>query len=182
MELEPNSPTRGKEKTVGKKALLSSADKRKIDRSSVDRRQLKGKAKVVSVEPDQPSTSGVKECRQFSLHPETDVGQRKMIFMITCASEGQIVDVIVDGGSCENMVLENLVKQLRLRRYKVRTPYRMSWFRKGGEISVKYRCLVLLQLKDYKDKVWCDVVPMDACHILLGRLWQYDRQAIHDGR
>ena len=94
--------------------------------------------------------------------------------MITYASEGQIVDVIVDGGSCENMVSKNLVKQLRLRKYKVKTPYRMSWFRKGGEISVKYRCLVPLQLKDYKDEVSCDVVPMDACHILLGRPWQYD--------
>ena len=33
----------------------------------------------------------------------------------------------------------------------------------------------------YKDKVWCDVIPMDACHLLLGRPWQYDRRAIHDG-
>ena len=26
------------------------------------------------------------------------------------------------------------------------------------------------------------VVPMDACHILLGRPWQYDRQTMHDGK
>ena len=25
-------------------------------------------------------------------------------------------------------------------------------------------------------------MPMDCCHILLGRPWQYDRYAIHDGR
>ncbi|XP_077239771.1 uncharacterized protein LOC143880685 [Tasmannia lanceolata] len=30
--------------------------------------------------------------------------------------------------------------------------------------------------------VWCDVVAMDSCHLLLGRPWQYDRGAIHDGR
>lgn len=29
--------------------------------------------------------------------------------------------------------------------------------------------------------VVCDVVPMEACHILLGRPWQYDKKAIHDG-
>jgi hypothetical protein len=34
----------------------------------------------------------------------------------------------------------------------------------------------------YKDKMWCDVVAMDACHLLLGRPWQYDRSAHHDGR
>ena len=30
-------------------------------------------------------------------------------------------------------------------------------------------------------EVWCDVVPMDVCHLLLGRPWQYDRQIIYDG-
>ncbi|XP_026443937.1 uncharacterized protein LOC113344089 [Papaver somniferum] len=32
------------------------------------------------------------------------------------------------------------------------------------------------------DKVWCDVVLMDACHLLLGRPWKYDRFMNHDGR
>ena len=34
----------------------------------------------------------------------------------------------------------------------------------------------------YKDKIWCDVVEMDACHILLGRPWQFDRAVQHDGQ
>uniref|UniRef100_A0A2N9H665 Integrase catalytic domain-containing protein n=1 Tax=Fagus sylvatica TaxID=28930 RepID=A0A2N9H665_FAGSY len=33
----------------------------------------------------------------------------------------------------------------------------------------------------YKDEVLCDVAPMHAGHILLGRLWQFDRKATHDG-
>ena len=27
----------------------------------------------------------------------------------------------------------------------------------------------------------CDLVPMEATHILLGRPWQLDRKAFHDG-
>ena len=27
----------------------------------------------------------------------------------------------------------------------------------------------------------CDVVPMTVCHMLLGRPWQYDKHALHDG-
>nr|GEV25963.1 putative reverse transcriptase domain-containing protein [Tanacetum cinerariifolium] len=34
----------------------------------------------------------------------------------------------------------------------------------------------------YFDNVWCDVVLMDACHIIIGRPWQFDRCKIHDGR
>ena len=34
----------------------------------------------------------------------------------------------------------------------------------------------------YKDTLWCDVVAMDAFHLLLGRPWQYDREVSHNGR
>ncbi|XP_057819424.1 uncharacterized protein LOC131032466 [Cryptomeria japonica] len=33
----------------------------------------------------------------------------------------------------------------------------------------------------YKDKVLCDIIPMDVCHLLLGKPWQFDRRAQHDG-
>jgi hypothetical protein len=28
----------------------------------------------------------------------------------------------------------------------------------------------------------CDVIPMDVCHVFLGRPWKYYRNVIHDGR
>ena len=34
----------------------------------------------------------------------------------------------------------------------------------------------------YHDYVDCDVVPMQACSLLLGRPWQYDNNDIHHGR
>ncbi|KAI5673464.1 hypothetical protein M9H77_13828 [Catharanthus roseus] len=33
----------------------------------------------------------------------------------------------------------------------------------------------------YKDEILCDVVPMQACHLLLGRPWQFDRKSLHNG-
>jgi hypothetical protein len=40
---------------------------------------------------------------------------------------------------------------------------------------------VALSIGKYEDEVLCDVVPMHACHLLLGRPWQYDKRAKHDG-
>ncbi|XP_057846395.2 uncharacterized protein LOC131056078 [Cryptomeria japonica] len=33
----------------------------------------------------------------------------------------------------------------------------------------------------YKDKFLYDIVPMDVCHLLLGRPWKFDRRAQHYG-
>jgi hypothetical protein len=59
----------------------------------------------------------------------------------------------------------------------------LKWLKKGNEVIVSKRCLVNFSIgTKYKDRTWCDVVAMDACHLLLGRLWQYDRNVHHDGR
>ncbi|XP_074306014.1 uncharacterized protein LOC141641243 [Silene latifolia] len=34
----------------------------------------------------------------------------------------------------------------------------------------------------YNNDILCDVVPIDACHVLLGRPWKYDRNMVHHGR
>jgi hypothetical protein len=46
---------------------------------------------------------------------------------------------------------------------------------------VTRKVLVALSIGKYEDEVLCDVVRMHACHLLLGRPWQYDRRAMHDG-
>ena len=38
------------------------------------------------------------------------------------------------------------------------------------------------KIRHYFDEVLCDIMPMDYCHILLDKSWQYDRYAMHDRR
>lgn len=52
---------------------------------------------------------------------------------------------------------------------------------KGHQILVNEQCLGSFQIGNYRDEIICNVMPMDACHILLGRPWQYDRKTIYDG-
>jgi hypothetical protein len=47
---------------------------------------------------------------------------------------------------------------------------------------VSQQCQVEFKIGRYRDEILCDVIPMDVCHILLGRPWQFDRKVIHDGR
>nr|GEY76652.1 RNA-directed DNA polymerase [Tanacetum cinerariifolium] len=60
-------------------------------------------------------------------------------------------------------------------------PYQLTRLKKGNVVRVTQRCLVHFSIGNkYTDEVWCEVIPMDACHLLLGRPWQYDRRTKHD--
>ena len=48
-------------------------------------------------------------------------------------------------------------------------------------MKVSKQVLISFSISRYKDEVLCDIVPMFAAHMLLGRPWQYDRKLNHDG-
>uniref|UniRef100_A0A2N9HBM8 CCHC-type domain-containing protein n=1 Tax=Fagus sylvatica TaxID=28930 RepID=A0A2N9HBM8_FAGSY len=56
-----------------------------------------------------------------------------------------------------------------------------KWLNDCGEVRVDRQVLVTFSIGKYLDEVLCDVVPMHAGHILLGRPWQYDRRVTHNG-
>jgi hypothetical protein len=53
---------------------------------------------------------------------------------------------------------------------------------KRHQVMVTRQCLVEFKIGGYRDEILCDVIPMDVCHVLLGRPWKFDRNVIHDGR
>ncbi|XP_060183112.1 uncharacterized protein LOC132613073 [Lycium barbarum] len=117
----------------------------------------------------------------ISLENEEDM-QRENLFHARCRVKGKVCSLIVDGGSCANVASQTLVEQLKLPTLKHSRPYRLQWLNECGELRVTKQVLVKFKIGSYQDEVKCDVVPMQACHLLLGRPWQYDRAVIHDGR
>ncbi|KAG5527003.1 hypothetical protein RHGRI_028065 [Rhododendron griersonianum] len=108
---------------------------------------------------------------------------RNNIFQSTCTIGGKVCHLVIDSGSCENVVSEEAVHKLGLATEKHPSPYKLSWLMKGNEVTVSKRCLVSFSIgSKYKDNAWCDVIAMDACHLSLGRPWQYDRNALHEGK
>ena len=79
------------------------------------------------------------------------------------------------------MVSQEMVDKLKLLYDKHPHPYQIAWFKKGNELTVNKRCSIKFSIsKTYTDEVWCDVILMDPCHLLVRRPWKYDRKVIHD--
>jgi hypothetical protein len=112
-----------------------------------------------------------------------DDWMRTNTFHTTCIVADKVCKMIIDCGSCENVVSEETIQKLQLKTDHHPKPYKLLWLNKVSEVKVDKRCLVSFSVgKKYFDNAWSDVVSMDTCHILLGRPWQYDRSVVHDGR
>jgi ferredoxin len=107
--------------------------------------------------------------------------QRENIFNTRCYVQSKVCGLIIDSGSCVNVCSTTLVSKLNLCSVKHAKPYRLQWLNDSGEVKVTKQVVVSFSIGKYVDEVLCDVVPMQASHILLGRPWQYHRKAIHDG-
>ena len=120
--------------------------------------------------------------RALSTHSkEEDDAQRENIFHTRCYVQGKVCSVIIDGGSCTNVASVSMVEKLGLPTMKHQKPYKLQWLNDSGEVRVTKQVLVSFRIGKYEDEVLCDVVPMQASHLLLGRPWQYDRHVKHDG-
>ncbi|XP_038986478.1 uncharacterized protein LOC120111977 [Phoenix dactylifera] len=121
--------------------------------------------------------------RALSIQPKDDGDkeQREHIFHTRCHVKGKICTMIIDSGSCTNVASTLLVDKLELPTMKHPNPYKLQWLNECGEVRVNKQVLVSFSIGKYTDEILCDVAPMHASHILLGRPWQFDRKVTHNG-
>jgi hypothetical protein len=123
--------------------------------------------------------------RKVLLKPEVEFEkpvQRNSLFRIAFKTKDKVCKVIIDSGSTNNLVSIEMVEKLELKTITHPMPYKVSWMQKRHQVMITKQCLVEIKIGGYKDEILCDVIPMDVCHILLGRPWQFDKNVIHDGR
>ncbi|KAK1651401.1 hypothetical protein QYE76_069206 [Lolium multiflorum] len=122
-------------------------------------------------------------CGHSSAHHSTpSYGRPKMQHLPNaCRIGGKSIKVIIDGGSCHNLASTELCEKLNLTLRKHPHPYHVQWLSDKGNVKIQHTVTVNFKIGPYDDTVECDVVPMTVCHMLLGRPWQFDKKAIHDG-
>jgi hypothetical protein len=94
---------------------------------------------------------------------------------------GKVAKLVINPRSGMNVVSVEGVRKLGLETKRHTTPYQLEWLTKGNEVRVSKYCQVPFSIgAKYVDHVWCDVVDMATCHLLLGKPWQDDKATIHD--
>lgn len=136
--------------------------------------------KEVSVDPPLCLTTLLTRFASHSRLLDGEDDQRKAIFCTTCKVGDTMCSLIVDDGSCQNVISTEVVQNLGPLTVPLESRYRLKWLDKGSELWVRKKVLLAFEIGEYKDTNECDV-PMQACHVLLGKHWQFDRNE-HNGR
>ena len=119
---------------------------------------------------DDEACVGVVRC-VLSTTVDNDDWKRISIFHTVIQSGDKKFKLVIDQGSSMNMVSKDAVKLLNLKVEPHPNPFRVAWVN-DHTLHVAQRCLVSIQMRDYKDEIYCNVLPMDV--VLLGRPWFYD--------
>jgi len=95
--------------------------------------------------------------------------QREQIFHTQCTIGSKMCELIIDGGTRTNVAFTTLIDKLQVSTKVHPTPYTLQWLKQGNEVIVSKQAFILFSAGPYCGEVVCDVLPMDACNILLGR-------------
>ena len=80
-----------------------------------------------------------------------------------------------------NVVSKDVVKLLNLKVKPHPYTFRVAWVN-DHTLSVAQMCIFFIQMGDYKDEIYCDVLPMDVAHVLLGHPCLYDLNVANFGK
>lgn len=78
------------------------------------------------------------------------------------------VNIIFDNESLNNLISRRAMEELKLKSRPHTKPYQISWIKHGEGVKISEQCAVKLSIgNQYSDEVHCNIVDMDAAHIIL---------------
>jgi hypothetical protein len=122
------------------------------------------------------------QCVLSTQMERVEQNQRHTLFQTKCVIKERLCHIIIDAGSCNNLASSDMVDKLALTTKPHPRPYHIQWLNNSGKAKVTKLVRLNFAIGPYHDVVECNVVPMQACHILLGRPWKFDKDSMHHGR
>jgi hypothetical protein len=105
------------------------------------------------------------------------------LFMHNNQIKHKLATLILDNGSQNNLVSQDLVQHLQLPTTPHLDPYQLGWVQRGGPcITIARCCAVTFSIGPFRDIVVCDVSPLDYVDLLLGLPYQQDRQEVYHAK
>ena len=101
-------------------------------------------------------------------------------FQIHCDIKGKTFLMIIDEGSLSNLASTYVVEKYGLETVEHPHPYQLRGNDDHDAILVTRRVLVPFSVGRYEDEVVCDVVPLHASHVVIGKPWVEGRGAAYD--
>ncbi|XP_020679784.1 uncharacterized protein LOC110097627 [Dendrobium catenatum] len=131
-------------------------------------------------EEDTPADLMVVRCALSHPKPNDD-WRRTSIFHTFTKIGDKSCKVIIDSGSCINVVSSAMISKLNIKATPHPNPYKVAWIN-STTIEIKDRSLIPITFAGYQEKIWCDVLTMDVGQIILGRPWLFDNDVHIYGR
>jgi len=128
------------------------------------------------IQPDEDDNNCFISLRVLSVTAtKEENGQRHNHFHTRGMIKEKLCRIIVDNGRCNNIARQELVNRIELKQRCHPNLYKMQWLNDCGVLRVNHVMTVAFSIGRYNDLVECDVVLMQACQLLLGKPWLYDR-------
>jgi hypothetical protein len=87
------------------------------------------------------------------------------------------IDTLIDSGYQSNLILEEVVKKLRLETKMDHKPYSLIWISNNHKFPITKQCIIKFAITSkYVDEVTCDVVLLETCGMVLGIPYLYDHK------
>ena len=92
-------------------------------------------------EPERRTNMILRRVLKSTITP-LEKNQRSKLFTTRCMVDNKICDIIVDSGSCTNVVANLLIKKLNYPTHNHPLPYKLHWLDNNGSIEVDKQALM----------------------------------------
>jgi hypothetical protein len=89
--------------------------------------------------------------------------------------KGTLLHFIIDSGSQKNLISAKVVEWFTPPTMSHPQPYTIGFLHQGSDLRVGQQCRLSYGIKPFKEKVLCDVSPLEVCNVLFVQpyLWKH---------